>query len=101
MNSGASDVLEPYLDFFPEINRVDFRKYIFIFLSTTGSDNITRVTQALYKNVKICEKITRRQMETLLKEGEVNNDFIFIDAIFHHLVTLISRFFFSIRGKAC
>ena len=40
-------------------------------------------------------------METLLKEGEVNNDVVSFDAIFHHLVTLISRFFFSIRGKAC
>ena len=84
MNIGVSDVLEPYLDFFPEINGVDFRKYIFIFLSTTGSDNITRVTQAQYKNVKICDEITRRQMETLLKEGEFNNDVVFIDGIFHH-----------------
>ena len=84
MNIGVSDVLRPYLDFFPEINRVDFRKYILVFLSITSSGNITTVTQAQYKKVKICEEITRRQMETLLKEGEFNNDVVFIDGISHH-----------------
>ena len=74
MPVGLADVFKPYLDYYPEINGVDFRKNIFIFLSNTGGEKINKETYKHFKEVKRREEITSRQMETLLKAVAFNMD---------------------------
>ena len=73
MPDGIADVLIPYLDFDREINGVDFRKNILIFLSNSGGEHINNATyEHLAKGGKR-EEITSYQMETLLKTLAFNN----------------------------
>ena len=44
MPGGLIDTIKPYIDHYPEINGVDYRKSMFIFLSNTGGNDITRKT---------------------------------------------------------
>jgi len=36
MPIGLIDVLKPYLDHYPDVGKIDYRKSVFIFLSNTG-----------------------------------------------------------------
>ena len=67
MPDGIADVLTPYLDFDLEINGVDFRKNIFIFISNAGGDNINNEIYAHFEKEKQREEINVLEMETLLK----------------------------------
>ena len=67
MPVGLADVLAPYLDFYQEIDGVDFCKNIFIFVSNTGGDVINEEAYSHFKRGKRREEITKFKMERLLK----------------------------------
>ena len=100
MPVGLADVFKPYLDYYAEINGVDFRKNIFIFLSNTGGENI-KETYKHFKEVKRCEEITSRQMETLLKAVAFNMDggFKSSDLILSSLIDFFIPFFLPLERK--
>ena len=87
MPFGLADVLVPYLDFYQEVDGVDFRKNIFIFVSNTGGDVINKEAYSHFKKGKKREEITRFKMQKLLKlvayqDGGFNSsDLIFLSLI--------------------
>lgn len=53
MQNGTFDAIKPFLDFHHEVNGIDFRKNIFIFISNNGMDRINSITKDLwYQGVK-------------------------------------------------
>ena len=73
MPLGLIDVLKPYLDHYPDVEKIDYRKSIFIFLSNTGGSLINDVTLNYWKEGKKREHITIKQMDEVMNFGEFNN----------------------------
>ena len=73
MPPGLIDVLKPYLDHYPDVEKIDYRKSIFIFLSNTGGHLINDVTLNHWKEGKKREHITIKQMDEVINFGEFNN----------------------------
>ena len=73
MPPGLIDVLKPYLDHYPDVEKIDYRKSIFIFLSNTGGSLINDVTLNHRKEGKKREHITIKQMDEVVNFGEFNN----------------------------
>ena len=73
MPPGLIDVLKPYLDHYPDVEKIDYRKSIFIFLSNTGGGLINDVTLNHWKEGKKREHITIKQMDEVINSGEFNN----------------------------
>ncbi|XP_070557443.1 torsin-1A-like [Ptychodera flava] len=72
MPPGLIDVLKPFLDYFPEIDGVDYRKSIYIFLSNSGGREISQRTLQQLEDDKKREDITLKEMDGLLKEMAFN-----------------------------
>ena len=73
MPPGLIDVLKPYLDHYPDVEKIDYRKSIFIFLSNTGGRLINDVTLNHWKEGKKREHITIKEMDEVINFGEFNN----------------------------
>ena len=73
MPPGLIDVLKPYLDHYPDVEKTDYRKSIFIFLSNTGGGLINEVTLNHWKEGKKRKDITIKQMDEVINSGEFNN----------------------------
>ena len=72
MPIGLIDVLKPYLDHYPDVGKVDFRKSIFIFLSNTGAHLINDAVLKHWKEGKKREDIEIKQMDKVINLGEFN-----------------------------
>ncbi|XP_070559294.1 torsin-1A-like [Ptychodera flava] len=72
MQPGLIDVLKPFLDYFPEIDGVDYRKSIYIFLSNSGGREISQRTLQQFEDGKKREDITLKEMDELLKQMAFN-----------------------------
>ncbi|XP_033119220.1 torsin-1A-like [Anneissia japonica] len=58
------DVIKPFIDYYNhKINGVDYRRAIFIFLSSTSGNNITSVAFKAFKNGRKREDVTLREFE--------------------------------------
>ncbi|RWS27248.1 hypothetical protein B4U80_00325 [Leptotrombidium deliense] len=69
---GVIDGIKPFLDYKDQVNGVDYRKAIFIFLSNTGGKDITRVTYDFWKKGKSRDEITLKDIEPLMNSGAFN-----------------------------
>lgn len=74
MPEGIIDAITPFADFYKDINGVDFRKNIFLFLSNAGGSNITEVALKFWLDGKLRERITLKDMEPLITKGAFNED---------------------------
>ena len=72
MPIGLIDVLKPYLDYYPDVGKVDFRKSIFIFLSNTGVNLINDAVLKQWKGGKKREDIEIKHMDQVLNLREFN-----------------------------
>ncbi|XP_002742201.1 torsin-1A-like [Saccoglossus kowalevskii] len=72
MHPGLIDVLKPFLDHYPEIDGVDYRKNIFIFLSNTAGNDITVKTLENWKQGHDRKDITVKEMDQLLNVNAFN-----------------------------
>ena len=72
MPGGLIDTIKPYIDHYPEINGVDYRKSIFIFLSNTGGNDITRKTLEHWEAGRAREEIGLKDMEEVINLGAFN-----------------------------
>lgn len=72
MPVGLIDVLKPYLDHYPDVGKLDFRKSIFIFLSNTGAHLINNAALTHWKEGKKREEIGIKQMDKVINLGEFN-----------------------------
>ena len=73
MPLGLTDVLKPYLDHYHDVEKLDYRKSIFIFLSNTGGDLINNVVLNHWREGKKREDIKIKQMDEVINFGEFNN----------------------------
>uniref|UniRef100_F1LAK3 Torsin-1B n=1 Tax=Ascaris suum TaxID=6253 RepID=F1LAK3_ASCSU len=68
------DAIKPFIDHYDNLEGVDYRKSIFIFLSNSGGNEITEKTLRHYQAGKIRETLTLAQMEEVLISGAFNAD---------------------------
>ena len=73
MPIGLIDVLKPYLDHYPDVGKIDYRKSIFIFLSNTGGHLINNAVLTHWKEGKKREDIKIKEMDMVINLGEFNN----------------------------
>lgn len=74
MPSGVLDAIKPFLDYHEEINGVDYRKAVFIFLSNTGSSLIVQRLLDLWQKGIKREDIKLRDFEDLIRQGAFNEN---------------------------
>lgn len=72
MSPGIIDAIKPFIDFHDEIDGVDYRNNIFIFLSNAGGSEITRVAFNFWLDGKDREDINMRDIEPLVNQGAFN-----------------------------
>ncbi|XP_059494373.1 torsin-1A-like isoform X2 [Stegostoma tigrinum] len=89
MHPGLINAIKPFLDYSSDVDKVDYRKAIFIFLSNTGGDKISEFTLSVLMNGKARESITLSQLEEELSSTVFNNNnsgFWQTDLIQHNLI---------------
>ena len=69
MPEGLINTLKPYLDYYPDVHGVDYRKNIFIFLSNLGAEEINNETYNYLNSGKKRESIAKVQMEKVLQNA--------------------------------
>lgn len=72
MPEGMIDVLIPFLGHSVQVDGVDFRKTIFIFLSNTGGDLIMKAVLRQWENGKKREAIKLRDLQSVLEISAYN-----------------------------
>ncbi|VDN04087.1 unnamed protein product [Thelazia callipaeda] len=68
------DGLKPFIDHYNDIESIDFRKSIFIFISNSGSNEIAQKALQHYESGKIREELTLKDMEDVLMGGAFNTE---------------------------
>ena len=76
MPLGLINVLKPYLDHYPDVGKVDFRRSIFIFLSNTGGHLINNAILEHWKDGKKREDIGIKQMDKIINYACVANEIL-------------------------
>uniref|UniRef100_A0A914VBV2 Torsin n=1 Tax=Plectus sambesii TaxID=2011161 RepID=A0A914VBV2_9BILA len=74
MDEGVLDAIKPFINHYPQVNGVDFRKSTFIFLSNRGGDDITQRTLDYFRAGKPRDKITLREMEEIITTAAYNEE---------------------------
>ena len=74
MPIGLIDVLKPYLDHYHEVEKVDFRESIFIFLSNTGAGLINDEVLTHWMEGKKREEIRIKPLDEALNLDEFNTE---------------------------
>lgn len=69
---GLVDAIKPFIDYHDNVQGLDFRQSIFIFLSNTGGKSINELTLEAWQNGLIREKIQYSELEILVKNGAFN-----------------------------
>ncbi|XP_054908670.1 torsin-1A-like [Poeciliopsis prolifica] len=72
MHPGLIDSIKPYLEYYDNLDGISYRKSIFIFLSNTGGDDITKTALEFWKMGKDREKITLKDLEEKLSLSAFN-----------------------------
>jgi hypothetical protein len=65
---GLMDTIKAYIDFYPEVDGIAFRKSVFIFLSNSAAKDIAQLTLSFDK-----QKIDRNDFELKLFQSEIQN----------------------------
>ncbi|XP_063288464.1 torsin-1A-like [Pelobates fuscus] len=95
MQSELIDAIKPYLDFHEHIDRVDYRKAIFIFLSNTGGEVLLGLALDFWKAGKQREDIKMSDVEhrlSLVAFNEKDGGFWHSSLISHHLIDFFVPF---------
>jgi len=74
MPPGVLDGIKPYLDHYENIDGVDYRRAVFIFLSNTGGKAITKTTLDSWKSGKDRNSITYTHLDPLIAMGAFNEE---------------------------
>ncbi|XP_047123674.1 torsin-1A [Hydra vulgaris] len=73
MPIGLGDSIAPFLDYNHQIDGVDYRKSIFIFLSNTAEDIINNYTLKHYKNRNSRESLTHKHFEYSITKNALSS----------------------------
>jgi len=72
MPEGLVDAVKPFIDYHEEVQGLDFRRTIFIFLSNTGGDEINKIAYNSWESGKHREDLTYKDLELLIKQDAFN-----------------------------
>ena len=72
MPEGLIDAVKPFIDYHDNVQGIDFRRSIFLFLSNTGGNEINKIAVDAYFEGRQRESITYSECETLIKNGAFN-----------------------------
>lgn len=91
---GVIDAIKPYIDYHEQVNSVDFRKSIFLFLSNTGGEQIALKTYNHWKEGRKREDLSLADLEAAVNLGAYNEEggLQKSDVIQKHLVDLFVPF---------
>lgn len=73
MSAGLIDAIQPFIDFHDHVDNINYRHTIFLFLSNTGGDLITRQMIKSWKNGQSRQDVALKDMEILLQNLAFNN----------------------------
>ncbi|XP_049630021.1 torsin-1A [Suncus etruscus] len=73
MHAGLIDAIKPFLDYYELVDRVSYRKAIFVFLSNAGAERITDVALDFWRSGRQREEIRLKDMEHALSVSVFNN----------------------------
>ena len=65
---GLMDTIKAYIDFYPEVDGVTFRKSVFIFLSNSAAKDIAQLTLSFDKQMK-----HRNEFDLKVIQSEIQN----------------------------
>jgi len=74
LDPGIIDAIKPFLDYYPNINGVDYRHAIFIFLSNSGASKIYGITLDHWKRGEKRETLSLEDYEEALSSAAYNNN---------------------------
>ncbi|XP_060064861.1 torsin-1A-like [Ylistrum balloti] len=83
MPAGLLDVIKPYLDFYEDLNGVNYRRSTFLFLSNTGSRAIQQRTITHWREGLPREQLRLVDMEKLIIRQSVNEKGKFKSGLWH------------------
>uniref|UniRef100_A0A914C4K7 Torsin-1A C-terminal domain-containing protein n=1 Tax=Acrobeloides nanus TaxID=290746 RepID=A0A914C4K7_9BILA len=66
------DAIKPFIDFYEQIDNVDARKSVFLFLSNAGGHEIAKKTLEYYEEGRPREEITFKEMEEITIKSAYN-----------------------------
>ena len=69
---GLIDAVKPFIDYHEDVQGLDFRRSIFLFLSNTGGEQINKIAIDAYFEGRLRESITYNELELLIKSGAFN-----------------------------
>ncbi|XP_062596152.1 torsin-1A-like [Saccostrea cucullata] len=87
MPPGIIDTLKPYLDYYEQLSGTDYRKSMFLFLSNTAGEEISKHTLSRWNSR---EDIGLKDMEEIISRATVNtksSGMYLCDLIIKHLIT--------------
>ncbi|XP_076446052.1 torsin-1A-like isoform X2 [Babylonia areolata] len=88
MPRGLIDIIKPYLDHHTQLNGVDYRQAIFMFLSNSGANEITKYIQEQLTKGRQREEIQLKEVEATLSKAALNSGGLWhSELIGSHLVT--------------
>lgn len=74
MPAGLIDTIKPYLDYYEQLDGVDYRRSTFIFLSNTGGTAITEYMLQRWRDGAHREDIKLVEVEKILAKAAINSD---------------------------
>lgn len=74
MPPGLIDTLKPYIDYYDDVDGVNYNKAIYIFLSNAGGKEINRLTLQFWKDGINRDDITIKDMENIIVKGVFNEE---------------------------
>ncbi|XP_023235254.1 torsin-1A-like [Centruroides sculpturatus] len=88
MPPGLIDALKPYIDYYHDVDGVNYNRAIYIFLSNMGSKAINNLMYKFWKDGKDRNDITMKDMEPLIIKGVFNEEggFYKSEIIERHLI---------------
>ena len=72
MPEGLIDAVKPFIDYHDQVQGIDFRRSIFLFISNTGGEQINKIAINAYFEGRLRESITYKECEMLIKNGAFN-----------------------------
>ncbi|XP_048772495.1 torsin-1A-like isoform X2 [Ostrea edulis] len=90
MPPGIIDTLKPYLDYYEQLAGVDYRNAMFLFLSNTAGEEITKHTLTKWQSESLREDIGLNEMERIISKATINtktSGMYHSDLIIKHLIT--------------
>nr|XP_034300730.1 torsin-1A-like [Crassostrea gigas] len=90
MPAGILDTLKPYFDFYEQLGGTDYRKAMFIFLSNTAGEDISKHALNNWHSEFKREDIGLKEMEQIISTAAINSKtsgMYHSDIIYKHMIT--------------